>query len=214
MGRQTGYRCEVASMTGLVQRIAVDLVQHGHYFYVTGEIPVYKAPRAVDAKLVERYELDLSKWARARRRGAGVASVQYVRLGHVFVLMATKGRHAFFELESGIRDVRRSPLQVGGYSISYRRGVDRRFHVSVRIAPQQYRALRNRLVAAATHRSMDAIGSEFRQLPFEPYAPVRRQLLNLLRAVNRKRLAAGLGLVPDSSLRLRRRIVRPFERLR
>ena len=33
-------------------------------------------------------------------------------------------------------------------------------------------------------------------LPFEPYAPVRRQLVNILRAVNRERQAAGFEPVP------------------
>jgi hypothetical protein len=48
-------------------------------------------------------------------------------------------------------------------------------------------------------------------LPFEPYAPVRSQLLCILRAVNRARAAAGLPEVPRTCLRLRRRVVRPFE---
>lgn len=48
------------------------------------------------------------------------------------------------------------------------------------------------------------------RIPFEPYAPVRRQLLNILRAVNRVRQAAGFESVPVSALRLRRRVVRPF----
>jgi hypothetical protein len=49
------------------------------------------------------------------------------------------------------------------------------------------------------------------RIPFEPYAPVRRQLLNILRAVNRRRRAAGLERVPHTVLRLRRRPVRVFE---
>ena len=51
---------------------------------------------------------------------------------------------------------------------------------------------------------------EFARVRFEPYAPVRRQLLNILRAVNRARHEAGFEAVPASVLRLRRRIVKPF----
>ncbi len=171
-------------MTAFVQRVAVDLVQHGHFFYVTGTVPEQKDPQALDVKLVERYGLTLSKWARARRKEAGWASVHYVRLGRFFVLMATKGRHEFFTLESGVRDIRRVPLRVAGYSISYRRGVDRRYHVSVRIAPDEYLKLKSYLVGLATHRSVENLIAEFRRIPFEPYAPIRRQLLNILRAVN------------------------------
>ena len=35
-------------------------------------------------------------------------------------------------------------------------------------------------------------------------------MLNILRAMNRKRRAAGLGPVPIEALRLRRRILKPF----
>lgn len=48
-------------------------------------------------------------------------------------------------------------------------------------------------------------------LRFEPYAPVRRQLLNLLRTVNRTRKRAGFEPLPVECLRLKRRIYRPFE---
>lgn len=47
-------------------------------------------------------------------------------------------------------------------------------------------------------------------LHHEPYAPVRRQLLNLLRAVNRAWKQAGYEPVPVECLRLKRRIYRPF----
>jgi hypothetical protein len=50
----------------------------------------------------------------------------------------------------------------------------------------------------------------FYQVPFEPYAPVRRQLLRIWRAVNLARRKAGYQPVPVEVLPLRRRIVRPF----
>jgi hypothetical protein len=50
-----------------------------------------------------------------------------------------------------------------------------------------------------------------RKLEFEPYALIRRQLLNLLRAANRVRKKAGYTPLPPSVIRMRRRIVKPFE---
>lgn len=203
-------RCEAVSVEGFVQQLAVGYVQHGHLFYVTGEVPEPKDPRAVDGKLIERYSLNVSKWTRARAKAIGRASVQYIRHGRFFVLIATKGEHEFYEHESEIRDVRRYPIRYAGYSISYRRGVDRKWHVSVRIAGDEYLRLKAYLVGLAAHRSVEKLAGEFQRLPFEPYAPVRRQLLNILRAVNRARHAAGFEAVPVSAVRLRRRIVRPF----
>lgn len=204
------YRCEASSVEGFVQQLAVGYVQHGHFFYVTGQVPEGKDVYAVDAKLMERYGLDVSKWTRAREKGKGGASVQYIRCGRFFVLIATAGRHEFFECEKGVRDLREHPIRFAGYSISYRRGVDRRFHVSVRIAPDEYLRLKAFFVDLACHRSLEGLAAEFSRLPFEPYAPVRRQLLNILRAVNRERQAAGFEPVPVGALRLRRRIVKPF----
>ena len=47
-------------------------------------------------------------------------------------------------------------------------------------------------------------------LPFEPYAPIRRQLGVLLRYINRTRKAAGLAPVPKECLRFYRNIYCPF----
>ena len=46
---------------------------------------------------------------------------------------------------------------------------------------------------------------EFQRLPFEPYARVRRQYLNILRAVNKKRKTAGFEMVSSTVLRLHRK---------
>lgn len=105
----------------------------------------------------------------------------------------------------------RKPIRFAGYSIGYKRGVDRRWHVSVRIAPDEYLRLKSYLVGLAAHRSVENLIVEFQRIPFEPYAPIRRQLLNILRAVNRARKEAGFEPVPFSALRLRRRIVKPFK---
>jgi len=83
---------------------------------------------------------------------------------HFFVLVATAGRHEFFETEKGVRDLREHPIRFAGYSISYRRGVDRRFHVSVRIAPDEYLRLKAYFVDLACHRSVDGLAAEFSRL--------------------------------------------------
>jgi len=80
----------------------------------------------------------------------------------------------------------------------------------VRINSEQYNMLKSYFIDICTHRSVEQIREEFRSLPFEPYAPVRRQFLNILRAINRTRRHRGLGPVPVEALRLRRHIVKPF----
>lgn len=201
-----GYRCVAASLAGFVQQLAVSYVKNEYWFYVAGAIPEGKAPTLVDEKFIRLYELSITKYVRCRRKRRGLAAVQYIRLGRFFVVVATHGEHLFFARERKmIRDVRRCPIRVGGYSIGFRNG-----RVSVRIEKAEYRTLKDAFVRRATS-SKDRLEVAFRKLPFEPYAPIRSQLLTILRAVNRRRLIAGLPALEKSCIRLHRRIVRPFD---
>jgi hypothetical protein len=200
------YRCEATSVAGFVQQVAVSYVSNGYFFYVAGRVPDGKAPEAVDAKIIDKYGIGVSKWAKARRKQAGVANLQYIRYERFFLILITHGNHAIFEEEAKVlRDVRRIPIRFAGYSISFRGG-----HVSVRIEPVEYGMLKAYLVGLATSRSAEHLAGEFRRIAFEPYAPVRRQLLNIFRAVNRRRREAGFETLPHSILRLRRRVSQPF----
>jgi hypothetical protein len=89
--------------------------------------------------------------------------------------------------------------------------IDPRWHAHVQIERDRYKEIRAHLLTLAAHRRVEALVLAFYRLPFEPYAPIRRQFLNLLRAVNRVRKTAGFELLPTVVLPLKRRIVRPFE---
>jgi hypothetical protein len=212
------YRCEAVSLEGFVQQIACSYLRHGYWWYVTGHIPEGKDPRVIDQKLINKYGIGVSDSTRARRRQLGQACLQYLRRERFFVILATKGRHPFFEEEAmGIRDIRKVPLRFGGYSISYRPGGrrregerDPRWHSHVEIERSRYLEMKARLLHLAAHRSLETLAVAFYELPFEPYAPVRRQFLNLLRAVNAARRQSGFRQLPMEVLPLRRRVVRPF----
>jgi hypothetical protein len=195
---------------GFVQQLAVAYISRGCWFYVTGRVPEGKNPATVDAKLIERYGIAVSKWQRARRKRAGTANLHYLRHGRFFVLLATHGKHPFFEDEP-FRDIREAPIKFHGYSIGCGKGADGRWHASVRIHADEYRQLKAYFLDLAVHRSVEQLGDEFHRLPFAPFARVRRQMLNLLRAVNRQRKTAGFEPVPLAALRLRRTPIRPFE---
>lgn len=200
------YRCVATTAEGFLQQLAVSYLRNGYFFYVAGHVPDGKDPAAVDRKLVERYSVDTSKWERLRRKKAGRANIQYIRNGRFFLLLATHGEHQFFEEERKVmRDARREPIRFAGYSVSYRGG-----HPHVRIERTEYRVLKDRLLGLALRRTAGELAREFTRLPFEPYAPVRRQLLNLLRAVNERRKHAGYEPVPVTCIRMKRRIYRPF----
>jgi hypothetical protein len=204
------YRCEATSIAGFVQQLAVAYIGRGYFFYVLGEVPQKKDPGPVDERLVEKYEIEIGKTARARRKVAGFANIQYLRFERTFVLLATHGKHPFFDREGSlIRDARELPIKFGGYSISYRNG-----HPHVRIEQRQYLELKAYFGEIAVHRKAATIEGMFKRLPFEPYAPVRSQLFGILREVNRRRKLAGYDPVASNCIRVRRRVVRPFEILK
>lgn len=208
------YRCVTTSVEGFVQQLAVAYITHGYWFYVAGEIPEGKDPAAVDAKLIDRYGIAISKWARCRRKKRGLANMQYLRYGRFFMLLATTGRHDFFELErASFRDVRRVPVKFAGYSIGCRKGWDGRWHASVRIERRLHAELKAGFVEIARRCGSGAVQSELTKLGHKPFGPVRRQLLEIHRAVNRARRAAGLERLPIESVQLRRQIERPFHQL-
>ena len=218
------YRCIATSPEGFVQQLVSAYLSHGYWFYVSGIIPLGKRSESVDEKLMSKYGVDISRSSRSRRKAAGHANVHYLRYRHRFLLLATHGRHAFFaDEQKNVRDARRVPIRFTGYSISVKRGnylrrsdsgmaePDGKWRVRVQIDRKQYATLKAHFIDIARQRTVEHLARELYCVPFEPYAPVRQQLLNILRLVNKKRKEAGLKALSPKVLRYQRRIVRPFD---
>ena len=205
-------RCVTTSVAGFIQQLAVSCVAQGYYFYVTGKIPPHKDAARTDQKLISRYGIGVSKWVRCRRKRSGLANVRFLRHGPFFVIIATHGEHPFFTAEaSQIHDIRRKPIRFAGYSVGC--GKARRegkLHASVRIDREDFSRLKQSFESLAVHRSSEFIWQALHSLPYEPYAPVKNQLRIILRAVNRRRNAAGLEPVAWDAIRRRRVPVKPF----
>ena len=200
-----GYLCEAISSKAFIQQLAVAYVPHGYWFYVTGCIPERKDPSEIDSKLIEKYGINLSRSMRTYRKKQGHANVHYLRHRQFFVLIATKGMHRLFAEEMDLKDIRKYPLKYAGYSVSFRGG-----HSSVRIEMAEYKCLKSYFLDLATRRSRDVLEEEFRTIGFEPYSPIRKQLLYVLGAVNRARKTAGYEEVRVGCLGMRRRTVKVF----
>jgi hypothetical protein len=202
------YRCEAETLDGFLAQL-VRYVASGHYFYVTGVVPERKDPVQVDLKLIGMYGIGRAKWERARRRLGDQAGIHYLRHRRFFVLLATHGRHPFFEdHEKNICDIRRTALRVKGYSIRYTFSeTEKRWKVFVRLDKETYRSVRAHLLDLATRPSYgDAaqVASEFASLPFQGYGPVRGQVLAIIKAANRRRRRAGYSqLATDLVPRMR-----------
>jgi hypothetical protein len=95
----SSYRCNATSVEGFVQVLATNYLPHGYWFYVSGIVPEGKDPERVDEKLIERYGVAISRQGRVRRKHAGLANLHYLRFGRFWLLLATHGRHEFFDRE-------------------------------------------------------------------------------------------------------------------
>ena len=81
----------------------------------------------------------------------------------------------------------------------------------MQIDRQRYSEIKAWFEDYSLRRNAEWLAERLCRIPFEPYAPVRRQQLNILRSVNRRRKAAGLEQIPATVLRTRRRVVKPFD---
>ena len=217
------YRCEAISPEAVVQLIAASYLRHGYYWYVTGRIPDSKSATSVDRKLIDKYGIDITEWQRSRRRKQGIANAHYLRYDRWFVLMLTEGHHALrAPARKGgegehLKDVRRTPLRFAGYAISYRRsgiasagGGPTKWHAHVRMDTDTYATLKAHFDWIAVHRSAEQLAQEFAAIPFARYAPIRRQLLNLLRRVNDCRKQHAYEPLPYAVLKLSRSPVKVY----
>ena len=217
------YRYEAQSPEAVVQLIAASYLRHGFYWYVTGSIPNGKDPGKIDRKLIAKYGIEVSEWERRSRKQRGIANAHYLRYQQWFILMVSEGHHALKQPSAKggeaehLRDCRRTPIRFHGYSISYRRaGVtpagapNPKWHAHVRINDDTYRALKDRFLDLAMHRSAETLASKFARIPFDRSAPIRRQLLNILRAVNERRKQQCFEPIPHSALKLRRTPVKVY----
>ncbi len=188
------YKYEVTSLVGYLQRVATHLLPKGYFFFVQGVVPEGKEPAALDAKLLEKYDVVKTEGARRWRKSQGLGNVQYVRFDRWWMLLATHGDHAIREGEgANLKDVRRTPLRIGDYTVYVKRGEylkkyspdesaapDGRWRVRVLIAREPYQELCAYFLSIACHRRAEALAEELYSLPYVPYAPVRKQLVTAI----------------------------------
>jgi hypothetical protein len=100
------------------------------------------------------------------------------------------GRSGGRRLAHQIREIRCQALRVGGYAVRYTYSErEKRWKVFVRLDRETYGNLRAHMLVLAiriSHQFPDTLEQEFRQLPWQPYEPVRQQLAAILKAVNRR----------------------------
>jgi len=184
-------------------------VMHGHYFYNACVAGKDTDLREMDRKIIEAYGLDMTRSARRWRRQKGHGSLQYIRHGRFYVIVATEDE-AVFRGREPTMDIRDEPLIYAGYRLTYRQGRDRKWHPCIAIERGRYDKLLRRFTQLALRRTSAELVHEFQAIHYLRYAPVRAAVGGIWRRLNEKRKVAGLPPVPVEALRVGRPIFRPF----
>ena len=198
------YPCVATSPQAFVRQLAASYLSHGYRFYVCGHVPdrLIGCPEELDLRMIEKFEVNISKATRSKRRREGIASVRYIRFERFWMLLSTRGRHYFFDEHRKVSNISRKPVLFHGYEI---RLVDDR--PRVRIERQEYRRLHGHLLGMCTrsrYRSVDAMAGAVKQMVnFDPYREVIAQYVRLMRQLNRRRRSQGLLPIPLDAVTLR-----------
>lgn len=214
------YRYECPSVDALVQR-AVVLAQKGYVYFLQGELRAGRDPSVTDEKLLEKADARQTKDQRYTRKRKGKANAHYFRWGRLWVVMMTEGSHPMKERNAkerllDLRNRDHAPLRLGPYSVKLRldntpKGrASGRHRASVRLTERAYSELKTELLEIAMHRSAETLAARVFRLAFQPYGPVYRQILAVVKAVNVQRRGAGYVAVPLSCVRFRRDLPKHF----
>lgn len=224
------YQYIATTKAGFVQQVVCSYVCRGYRFHVSGKIPHRINPTEFDERMLTKYSIRKSEGQRYYAKSMGRANLQYIRFERDWSILGTAGKHLWKEREANILDCSRrgEPIQFRGYSIYWKDGQNRPFcckrdregppekddkkRVRVLIERETFRAMKAEFVALAGKRRAGWIAAKFWDVPFEPYAPIRQQMLEILHAVNRRRKELGIKQrISTDVIRTHRKIVKPFE---
>lgn len=189
------YPYLVKSKHHLAQYLACNALPKGYVFYSMSWIPDGKDPLTVDAKLMLTYSTTMSKSKAYRRKKAGIATVKYLRLGRLCVLLATRGESPFFDKE-GWSDCRENPICFGGYSIALREG-----KVSVRLHREAQRRLKKFILNWSNKRSREWWERWIWRFPFLAFRGVQDNVYSLVKMLNANRKSFRLEPVDKGCIR-------------
>jgi len=215
------YQYESPSLDGFVQRIVV-LSQKGYYYFLNGTIPAGRDLIYTDQKLLEKSVAWVTKDQRYLRKQQGKANAHYFRHDRDWAVMLTDGAHPMRrenqkERLLDLRNEEHPPLYVGGYSIKLRRdgtpeGQRRgKLRAAVRIDDDSYSLLKARFLELCLRRPSGVLAASIYNVPFEPYAPVYRQMTAIVKAMNERRAKANMPEVPLDSVRFMRTLPKHFQ---
>ncbi|MEM7313568.1 MAG: hypothetical protein AAF497_10500 [Planctomycetota bacterium] len=178
----------------------VQYIRYGRFYIIMAtkglhEFKEREAKRIRDARqssspiLVPRFASEgIGKGERSRRLPFDGYAIGYRRGGYLKKSPEEKAAYklAMEEWKRATRLGRRLPKPPKGTP-------DPKWHSCVEIERNTWKRLRSYYLEIATRRSADNLAFEFTNSGYVPYAPVKRQLVRIIKDVNKARQVAGCG---------------------
>ena len=194
----SGYAAETKHE--YLREVANVFIPNGFLFYVFGLTIEDEPSEVTDHQVLKRFEA-----AKRRSGGADVAAhVRYLRWNRYWVVTGTEKVLWFFAVKGrSVGDFREDPLIFAGYKIRAVRSKDGKgYEGCVEVGGGLFEGFAERWLKAAVSSSAYEIATSILEADFGDYPQVVERLERVLRAINERRKAAGLDLVPRSAVGL------------
>ena len=180
---------------------------------MTGVVPDRLTASELDARLIEKFGLDISRDRRSDQRATGNGSIHYLRHDRFWVLISTPARNGnrFFtentEPKTGEHlwhDVWARAIMFHGYAIRVPAG-----KLLIKVERHEFKRLKNELLELAKFVSGERLtGILCQRFHYEQYPGVQEQLYRLVECLNQRLKRSGLGRIEFSQLKRGRRALR------
>ena len=200
------YPCVAASPKAFVEQLAYAYIHYGYRYYVTGVVPQRLAAGQFDARIIEKFGLDISRHKRRKQRSEGFGSIHFIRHNRFWVLISTPTTNGnkFFASntesktgESLWHDVWNRAITFDGYAIRAPQG-----EISIKIDRYEFKHLKNELLEVAKYEPAEQLTQVLKKrFHYKQYPGVQKQLYDLVQCLNERLKAAHSGFIRFSDVK-------------
>lgn len=153
----------------------VYMVGRGYYFYHVGKISEKKLDKAIDIdkKIINKYNINIDKYKRNRRKQKKLANFYYMRYHTTFIILHTDGR-LDVELDDEFFDARIKQTEVNRLKIGASNGVSfnislvhkerNQYKVTVSLSNETYKNFRTEIEEYIQQRQIKKLEEFFKRL--------------------------------------------------
>ncbi|MBB6454397.1 hypothetical protein HNQ94_002879 [Salirhabdus euzebyi] len=172
----------VESWKGLLQYITNNLLGKGYYYWHCTELPVQKQDKwlKIDEKLMSKYETNIDKFKRHRRKAKGLANFVYIRWEQYAFIFHTEGTVPDV-YDDKFYDIRQEPLFLKvGELTTFVLQISGNGKVNVKLSSDTYQGLKAVIHNTAKRRNPVLLQNTFKMVNGLPsYGPVLKQKRDL-----------------------------------